>query len=122
MQPNHLHGLCSRREMLHRMGAGFGTLGLAGVLAGAGELAPQSAIAASQGGESPLSPRPPHFAPKAKRVIQLFMPGGSHASLWEQNAGPSERAAKTREKRVAASGPLSGDKGTGGNRLRCGMF
>jgi hypothetical protein len=25
---------------------------------------------------SPLAPRAPHFAPKAKRVIQLFMPGG----------------------------------------------
>lgn len=25
---------------------------------------------------SPLAPKAPHFAPKAKRIIQLFMPGG----------------------------------------------
>ncbi|MBT6157100.1 MAG: DUF1501 domain-containing protein [Planctomycetaceae bacterium] len=55
----------SRRQMLTRMGAGFGTLGMAGMLA-------ETATAAV----SPLAPRIPHFAPKAKRVIQLFMPGG----------------------------------------------
>ncbi|MDG2125430.1 MAG: DUF1501 domain-containing protein [Verrucomicrobiales bacterium] len=55
----------SRREFLRKMGAGFGTLGLAGML---GE--------ASGAESSPLAPKLPHFAPKAKRVIQLFMPGG----------------------------------------------
>ncbi len=76
----------TRREMLSRMGAGIGTLGLASVLADAGLLAPsvafadanlltpESAFADSAG--SPLAPRAPHFAPRAKRVIQLFMPGG----------------------------------------------
>jgi hypothetical protein len=53
----------SRREMLGRIGAGFGTLGLASVFADEHLLA------------DPVS-SPPHFAPKAKRVIQLFMPGG----------------------------------------------
>ncbi len=61
----------SRREMLHRMGAGFGTLGLAGVLAESGGIADRPAFAAAAAG-NPL----PHFAPKAKHVIQLFMPGG----------------------------------------------
>lgn len=56
----------NRREALHRMGAGFGSLGLASLLA-------QPAGAAPAG---PLAVRPPHFAPKVKRVIQLFMPGG----------------------------------------------
>jgi hypothetical protein len=55
----------SRRQMLTRIGAGFGTLGMAGMLA-------ESATASV----SPLAPKLPHFAPKAKRVIQLFMPGG----------------------------------------------
>ena len=55
---------CSRREMLTRCGAGFGTLGLAGMMAEAASPA------------SPLAPKMTHFAPKAKRVIQLFMPGG----------------------------------------------
>jgi hypothetical protein len=59
----------TRREMLARMGAGFGTIGLAGVLT------PQIA-AAPPSSASPLAVRKPHFAPKAKHVIQLFMPGG----------------------------------------------
>jgi hypothetical protein len=61
----------SRRDALHRIGAGFGSLGLAGVLADA---TPTAYAADSTG--SPLAPKPPHFAPKAKHVIQLFMPGG----------------------------------------------
>jgi hypothetical protein len=44
------------------MGAGFGMVGLAG-LCGAAD-------------KSPLAPRAPHFAPKAKRVIFLFLNGG----------------------------------------------
>ena len=55
----------SRREMLGRIGAGFGSLGLAGVMAADGGSA-----------DNPLAPRAPHFAPRAKYLIQLFMPGG----------------------------------------------
>jgi hypothetical protein len=57
-----------RREMLQRIGAGFGTLGLAQLLS--------TDPAAAAIPKSPLAPKPPHFAPKAKHVIQLFMPGG----------------------------------------------
>ncbi len=60
----------SRRDALHRIGAGFGSLGLAGMLANT-----VPAHGAVSGG-SPLAPKSPHFAPKAKHVIQLFMPGG----------------------------------------------
>jgi hypothetical protein len=56
----------SRRHALGRIGAGFGALGLASVLS-------SDAGAASA---DPLAVKPPHFAPRAKRVIQLFMPGG----------------------------------------------
>jgi len=67
----------TRRDMLHRIGAGFGSLGLAGVLADAGLSAMPGAMAAGVAGSaSPLAPRAPHFAPRAKHVIQLFMPGG----------------------------------------------
>jgi hypothetical protein len=55
----------SRRDMLGRIGAGFGSLGLASVLT-------ESGVHAA----SPLAIKPTHFAPKAKSVIQLFMPGG----------------------------------------------
>jgi hypothetical protein len=62
----------SRRDALSRLGAGFGSLGLAGMLA-----QPNTATAANANtASSPLAPRQPHFAPKAKHVIQLFMPGG----------------------------------------------
>ena len=73
----------SRRQMLQNMGAGFGSVALADMLA-------PSANAAT----SPLMPRAPHFAPKAKRIIQLFMPGGpsqvdtfDHKPLIAENAG-----------------------------------
>src|SRR6188768_753130 len=66
----------SRRQWLSRMGTGFGTLGLATVLADAGLLAAPAT--------SPLAPRQPHFAPKAKRVIFLFMNGGpSHVDTFD---------------------------------------
>lgn len=65
-------GHCSRREMLRAASVGFGSLALAGLLAdeiraGDGATVPAPA---------PLAPRPGHFAPKAKRVIFLFMHGG----------------------------------------------
>ncbi|MFZ4768448.1 MAG: DUF1501 domain-containing protein, partial [Roseimicrobium sp.] len=55
--------LFSRRQLLQRTGFGFGGLALANML---------SSAQASQGGLVGL----PHFAPKAKRVIFLFMSGG----------------------------------------------
>ena len=69
--PNSLRSSISRREMLNRMGAGFGSLGLAAMLA-----QDSTALAAPAHNAAPLAPKIPHFAPKAKRVIQLFMPGG----------------------------------------------
>src|ERR1700733_12071864 len=59
----------SRRDAIARIGAGLGTLGLATVLSDDRLLAASSA-------SGPLEPGRPHFAPKAKRLIQLFMPGG----------------------------------------------
>jgi Protein of unknown function (DUF1501) len=60
----------TRREALRKTGAGFGMIGLAGLL---GEQT-QAAIVAS--GEASLDPKTPHFAPKAKQVIFLFLNGG----------------------------------------------
>jgi hypothetical protein len=63
--------------MLQRSGAGFGMLGLAGALQSAGLLAPAAASEQDRG-------RQPHFAPKAKRVIYLFMNGGpSHVDTFD---------------------------------------
>ena len=69
------NGRLSRREALRKMGAGFGTLGLAGVLQQTG-LGTAEAAAGPTTEPSPLAPKIPHFAPRAKHVIQLFMPGG----------------------------------------------
>ncbi|MFM2094242.1 MAG: hypothetical protein RIS70_1366 [Planctomycetota bacterium] len=60
----------SRRQALGRIGAGFGTVALAAL---ANEQASQPAYAAAN---DLLAPKLPHFAPRAKHVIQLFMPGG----------------------------------------------
>src|SRR6266481_10051852 len=58
----------SRRDLLRRAGAGFGSLALTALLAdGASAAAPDA---------NPLSPRPTHFPARARRVIFLFMPGG----------------------------------------------
>ena len=56
--------LTSRREMLRRAGAGFGSLALSALLADE-----------SLAGDS-LAPRTPHGPARARRVIFLFMPGG----------------------------------------------
>jgi Protein of unknown function (DUF1501) len=60
----------TRRELLRRLGTGLGMVGLAGLLAD------EAAGATGTAPRNPLAPRPGHFAPKAKRVIHLFMNGG----------------------------------------------
>ena len=50
----------------------------------------------------PLAPRPPHFAPKAKRVIFLFMAGGpSHLELFDNK--PSSPSSTARCRRPSCS-------------------
>ncbi len=64
----------SRRAMLRSASGGFGALALAALL---GDEARASAFGISKPDpRTPLAPRSPHFAPKAKRVIFLFMHGG----------------------------------------------
>jgi hypothetical protein len=63
----------NRRDFLKKAGAGFGMLALADLFAKDGSLA------AAPGLLNPLAPRPPHFPPKAKSVIWLFMEGAPSA-------------------------------------------
>jgi uncharacterized protein (DUF1501 family) len=66
----------TRRELLRRAGMGFGMLGLAGALEQAGRLGASPAINSGR-------PRP-HFPPRARRVICLFMNGGpSHVDTFD---------------------------------------
>ena len=72
----------SRRELLQRAGGGAGLLGLAALLQDENLLG--SACAAMPQAANPLAPKPPHFAPKAKRVIWIFVNGGpSHVDTWD---------------------------------------
>jgi len=57
----------SRRRLLQQSACGFGSLALGNLLAG-GRPAPLAG--------DDLKPRLPHFAPRAKRVVFLFMHGG----------------------------------------------
>jgi hypothetical protein len=64
----------SRRDVLARLGGGFGGLALSALLGSAAEPAAPAA--------HDVTPRSPHFPARAKAVIQLFMHGGpSHVDL-----------------------------------------
>ncbi len=53
----------TRRDLLKGLGAGFGAVGLAG-------------MADAESTPGPLAAKAPHFPPRAKRVIFLFLNGG----------------------------------------------
>lgn len=75
--PDPAHLGLTRRELLQRSGMGFGLVGLAGVLAHDGQVA-----AATD--PNPLTPKRPQFAPRAQRVVHLFMNGGpSHVDTFD---------------------------------------
>lgn len=66
----------SRRWFLQQCGVGLGAIALQGLLANETLGAAASA--------DPLAPKAPHFAPRAKNVILLFMGGGpSQFEMWD---------------------------------------
>jgi hypothetical protein len=74
----------SRRQMIQALGGGLGALGLAGLLA--------PAASASAG------VRGPHFAPRARRVIHLFMNGGPfQADLFDPKPAVNRHAGQRPE-------------------------
>jgi hypothetical protein len=65
----------SRRDFLRRAGLGLGGVSLAAL---------ESSARAGTAAPSPLAPRAPHFAPRAKRVIHFFLNGGpSHVDTFD---------------------------------------
>jgi hypothetical protein len=62
----------SRRDALACAANGFGAVALSALLAQDGRGKPGR----PPGSAGPFAPKPPHFAPKADRVILLFMDGG----------------------------------------------
>jgi len=66
----------NRRDLLQSAACGFGSLALAGLA--------QQAMGAERQSDALLLPKTPHFTPKAKRVIFLFMQGGpSHIDTFD---------------------------------------
>ncbi len=69
----------ARRWFLQKCGVGLGSIALGALLSESG-----LAAAANSQSEDPLAPKKPQFAPKAKRVIFLFMAGApSHLELFD---------------------------------------
>src|SRR6185312_9865786 len=65
--------LLTRRHFFRDCGVGLGSIALASLLNGDKLLAATASRA--QAKADPLLPKAPHFTPKAKRVIYLFMAG-----------------------------------------------
>jgi Protein of unknown function (DUF1501) len=57
----------TRRHFFRQCGVGVGAMALADLVASSANADPSG---------NPLAPKPPHFPPRAKRVIYLFMAGG----------------------------------------------
>jgi hypothetical protein len=99
----------SRRDLLARTGMGLGGVALAGLMQQLGMLEP---VARAADPLNPLTPKEPHFAPKAKRVIHLFMNGGpSHVDTFDPKptlqkyAGKPVPVHRPTERRTGAAFP-----------------
>src|SRR5918993_1967087 len=76
-------GISSRRQVLRKFANGFGMLGLAHLFSSESRAA------------APAQLPSPHFAPRAKRVIFLFMSGGpSHVDLFDPKPRLADYAGK----------------------------
>ena len=71
MPCNPLHAT-TRRHFFRDCGVGLGKIALASLLCNAQQARAEATVNSSK---NPLAPRPPHFAPKVKSVIYLFMAG-----------------------------------------------
>ena len=82
-----------RRELLRRVGMGFGSLALTQLLSESGDLATR--VSAGETSLNPLAPKQPPLPGKAKRVIHLFMNGGpSHVDTFDPKPKLQEYAGK----------------------------
>jgi hypothetical protein len=74
----------TRRQFLWEMGAGFVGVALAGLLEESFFAEQALAADGTTKWTNPLAPKPPHFTPKAKSVIFLYMYGGpSHIDTFD---------------------------------------
>ncbi|UUO09222.1 DUF1501 domain-containing protein [Blastopirellula sp. J2-11] len=77
--------ILNRRDMLSMTGMGLGSLALGSMFGNPASAAPAN----------PLLPKAPHFAPKAKHVIHIFLNGGpSHVDTFDPKPKLDEYAGK----------------------------
>jgi len=89
MDPMQEHLRLTRREFFTTAAGGIGAVALSSLLAGDVLSAPTS----SGGVANPLAPRPPHFPPRAKSCIFIFLSGGfSHIDLFDPKPKLNELA------------------------------
>jgi hypothetical protein len=103
----------TRRWFFEQCGVGLGAIAL-------GQLFRSNGWAATADATNPLAPKQPHFAPKAKRVIFLFMAGApSHLELfdykpelakWNGKVPPAELVKGYRAAFINPSAKLLGPK------------
>ena len=99
----------SRRQMLRRMCGGFGVVSLLGLLD------PQQLLASSVA-------RMPHFAPRAKRVIFLFMNGGpSHVDTFDPKPALADYAGQTPSQKLYKKGKTGGFMPSPFDFIKCGQ-
>src|SRR5438093_1361675 len=80
LSQQHISSILTRRHFFGKMATGIGTAALASLLNPRLFASPASASGGPAGGVLGS----PHFAPRAKRVIYLFMSGGpSHIDLFD---------------------------------------
>lgn len=85
----------SRRDFLFESSGGISGLGLAWLLNQQGLLANDGTCATGGTASSPLSPRKPHFTPRAISMISLFMGGGvSHVDTFDPKPALEKYAGK----------------------------
>lgn len=113
----------SRRELLERSGLGFGTLALAWMFQ-----QEHARAATTEPVRFDLTPKPPHFQPKAKAVIQLMQNGGpSQMDLFDPKPLLSKLHGKKHEEKLetlqegSADNTLMGSPYKFEKRGRCGM-
>src|SRR5690349_3071114 len=100
----------SRRDMLCRLGGGFGALALTSVLTDGGlfsaaQAAGPAAPSPANGAGHTLDPRAPHFPARARRIIFLFMNGGpSHVDTFDPKPALAKYAGQTPDAIQQATG------------------
>jgi Protein of unknown function (DUF1501) len=111
----HIEWVTTRRDFLAKAGLGFGSLALAAIMADQGLMPLARGDVPEIDPLQPLAPRPPHFKPRAKSCIFLFMEGGpSHLDLFD----PKPELQRQEGKPLPASfGTVFTPMGIGGNTL-----